>query len=60
MEIYEYYINGWKESERYFMSFGFTADEIERMKSGEVIRRIDSCSDNEFRIVNNRKRIICR
>lgn len=51
MEIYEYFINGWKESERYFMSFGFTADEIERMKSGEIIRRTDSISDNEFKIV---------
>lgn len=51
MELYEYYINGWEETKNYFMSFGFTADEIERMKSGEIIRRTDSSSNNEFKIV---------
>lgn len=50
MERYEYYINGWRETKSYFMSFGFTEEEIERMKSGEVIHQADSSSDNEFMI----------
>lgn len=45
-----YYINGWEESKSYFMSFGFTQNEISRMEQGESIRRIDSVSDNTFAI----------
>ena len=45
-----YLINGWEESKSYFMSFGFTKDEIERMENGEEIRRTDSVSDNTFAI----------
>ena len=45
-----YYINGWEESRNYFMSFGFTQKEIDRMENGEEIRRIDSVSDNRFAI----------
>lgn len=41
---YLYYINGWEESRSFFMSFGFTKDEIEKMMNGEVIKRYD----NEF------------
>lgn len=45
-----YYINGWEESKSYFMSFGFTRSEIEKMENGEEIRRVDSVSDNRFTI----------
>jgi hypothetical protein len=45
-----YLINGWEESKSYFMSFGFTQKEIDRMENGEEIRRIDSVSDNTFAI----------
>ena len=34
-----YCINGWRESKSYFMSYGFTADEIDRMKNGGIIKR---------------------
>lgn len=44
-----YYINGWRETRRYFLSFGFTAEEIEQMKNGEVIKR----GENEYRIEEN-------
>lgn len=43
----KYFINGWTYGRSYFMSFGFTAEEIDRMANGEVIRR----GDNEFWIV---------
>ncbi len=33
----KYYINGFREGRSYFMSFGFTEDEITRMENGEVI-----------------------
>ena len=42
----KYYINGWIESKSYFMSFGFTESEIQRMINGEIIKR----SNNEYRI----------
>ena len=41
-----YYINGWREGRSYFMSFGFTENEIDRMENGETINR----NGNEFRI----------
>lgn len=41
-----YYINGWKESKSYFLSFGFSHNEIEQMKKGESIFR----DGNEYRI----------
>lgn len=40
----KYYINGWKEGKSYFLSFGFTEDEINRMIAGETISR----DGNEF------------
>ena len=46
----EYFINGWRESKAYFLSFGFTRSELERMESGEVINRADSVSNNTFSI----------
>lgn len=42
----KYCINGWEESRSYFMSFGFTRDEIERMENGETIER----EENTFSI----------
>ena len=42
----KYYINGWRESKGYFLSFGFTKSEIERMEQGETIRR----DGNEYRM----------
>ena len=42
-----YMINGWREGKRYFLSFGFTTEEIERMKMGDVICR----NGNEFKII---------
>lgn len=41
-----YYINGWREGKNYFLSFGFTQEEIEQMENGEVIIR----ENNEFAI----------
>lgn len=41
-------INGFRESKGYFMSFGFTQDEFERMLDGEVISR----DGNKFSIEN--------
>ena len=41
-----YYINGWREGQRYFMSYGFAEEDLERMKQGEIITR----GGNEFRI----------
>ena len=41
-----YGINGWRESRSYFLSFGFTSEEIERMENGEVIKR----GENEYYI----------
>lgn len=40
----KYYINGFTEGRSYFLSFGFTEKEIERMKNGEIISR----EQNEF------------
>ena len=38
MERYEYYINGWRETERYVLGLcRLTKSEIERMKAGETI-----------------------
>lgn len=34
-----YFINGWEEGKAYFMSFGFSAEEIARMIKGETIER---------------------
>lgn len=53
----KYIINGWEESKSYFMSFGFTRKEIDRMESGEEIRRTDSVSDNTFAIKADRRDI---
>lgn len=36
---YHYYINGWREGRRYFLSFGFTREEIGRMLDGELITK---------------------
>lgn len=41
-----YYINGWREGKRYFCSFGWTEEEMERMIGGETIAK----NGNEFRI----------
>ena len=43
-----YFINGWRSGKSYFLSFGFTASEIERMIDGETIRH----GENEFWIMN--------
>lgn len=42
-----FYINGWEESRNYFLSFGFTSEEKQRMINGETIHR----GDNVFFIV---------
>lgn len=42
-----YFINGWREGMNYFMGFGFTEAEVERMESGEVIHR----GSNDFWII---------
>lgn len=48
----KYYINGWEESRSYFLSFGFTKNEYERMINGEIIKRERTETDfNEFWIV---------
>lgn len=44
--IMRYYINGWCEGRRYFWSFGWTEEEMERMIGGETITK----NGNEFRI----------
>lgn len=45
MEDYYFYINGWRESKRYWESIGnFTEDEIKQMQAGEVVSK---CG-NEF------------
>ena len=43
----KYYINGWRYGRSYFLSFGFTREEYDRMVNGEVIRR----GANEFWII---------
>lgn len=43
----KYFINGWRESKSYFLSFGFTANELKRMEDGQVIKR----EQNEFWII---------
>lgn len=35
--VKRYCINGWREGKGYFLSFGFTDDEIARMENGEII-----------------------
>ena len=42
-----YFINSWRESRAYFMSFGWTGEEIERMEAGEIIKR----DGNTYRII---------
>lgn len=42
----KYFINGWSENKGYFLSFGFTKNEIARMEKGETISR----DGNEYRI----------
>lgn len=34
-----YFINGWKESKSYFLSFGFTLEELKQMEAGETLKR---------------------
>lgn len=41
-----YCINGWRKGKSYFMSFGFSQNEIDSMVDGEVIKR----GSNEFSI----------
>lgn len=36
---YTYFINGWEENKGYFLGFGFTEEELDRMKNGEKIKR---------------------
>lgn len=43
----KYYINGWRYGKSYFMSFGFTAREMERLMDGEIIKK----GENEFWII---------
>lgn len=43
----KYMINGWEYGRQYFMSFGFSRSQIERMMDGEVITR----GTNEFYII---------
>ena len=42
-----YFINGWSYGRSYFMSFGFTEEEYERMVNGETITK----EENEFWII---------
>ena len=42
----KYYINGFQERRGYFLSHGFTENEIERMEHGEILKR----DGNEYRI----------
>lgn len=44
-----YYINGWRESKSYFLSFGFTLEELKQMEAGETIKR----ESNVFWIENH-------
>ena len=34
-----YYINGWRESKSYFLSFGFTLEELKQMEAGKTLRK---------------------
>lgn len=43
-----YIINGWEESKSYFLSFGFTEEELQEMENGGVIKR----DGNTFWIVS--------
>ena len=43
----KYFINGWLYGRSYFMSFGFSEYEMDRLMDGEVITR----EGNEFWIV---------
>ena len=45
----KYYINGWQEKKNYFLSFGFTSEELERMVNGEIITK----DNNSFWIISN-------
>lgn len=42
-----YFINGWRYGKSYFMSFGFTAAEMDRMMDGEIITK----EENQFWII---------
>jgi hypothetical protein len=42
-----YFINGWKYGKSYFLSFGFTASEMERLIDGEIVKK----GENEFWII---------
>ncbi len=42
-----YIINGWRYGRQYFMSFGFTEIEFEKLMDGEIITK----GDNEFWII---------
>ena len=42
----QFYINGWRESRSYFFRFGFTEEEVARMRNGETVNK----NGNEYRI----------
>lgn len=43
----KFYINGWEYGRRYFMSFGWTQREFDKMLDGDVIEK----NGNEFYII---------
>lgn len=43
-----FYINGWRESKSYFLSFGFSESELNRLHNGEIICK----GNNKFWIEN--------
>lgn len=43
-----YYINGWRESKSYFLSYGFTLEELKQMEAGETLQK----GNNVFWIEN--------
>lgn len=43
-----YFIDGWRVGRPYFMSFGWSEDQIRRMEAGEVI--VHGPNRNEFEI----------
>ena len=47
----EYYVNGFRESRNYFLSFGFTLGEMEQMIAWYTIKR----GKNEFSIITKEK-----
>ena len=42
-----YYINGFREGKSYFLSFGFTEEELNKMMQGDIITK----NNNSFWIV---------